>query len=94
MNPTMQTLSNATKSAKTTVARKSHKPRTWTDLATVISIVLTVLAALPYELGAIATVVPPDWKPKIALIGVIAATTLGALRPYLPSPNAPEPEKK
>ena len=36
---------------------------------------LTMLAALPYDLGNIATVIPPDWKSKIVTVGVVA--TLG-----------------
>lgn len=76
------------------IARKSRKPRTQVDVSIVLLVGLTVLAALPYQLGEVATVIPPTWKPVIALVGVISATTLGVIRPYLPSPNAPEPPEK
>lgn len=74
------------------VVTKTSKPRTLADLLIVLSVLLTVLAALPYQLGDLATLIPPDWKPVIALTGIIASTLLGAIRPYLPSPNAPVPE--
>ena len=72
-----------------TVKAQTKKPRVAVDLALVASIVLTVLAALPYQLGEVATVIPPAWKPVIALVGVIASTVLGVIRPYMPSPHAP-----
>lgn len=37
---------------------------------------LTILAALPYELGAVANIFPPQWKVRIALYGAIAAAIL------------------
>lgn len=37
---------------------------------------LTLLAALPYSLGDIATIIPPEWKGKIAALGLIAGTVL------------------
>lgn len=85
----IQTVTSATKRAAAT----ARKPRNAVDLSLVVTIVLTVLAALPYELGKVATVVfPPEWKPYVAGIGTLAATILGILRPFLRSPNLPPPE--
>lgn len=77
------------KAAAGRAARKTKKPRVAVDLLLVLSIVLTVLAALPYQLGELATIIPPSWKPAIALLGLVASMVLGAIRPYLPSPNVP-----
>ncbi len=37
---------------------------------------LTMLAALPYDLGNIATLIPPEWKSKLVTVGVIATLAL------------------
>lgn len=37
---------------------------------------LTMLAALPYDLGNIATVISPAWKGKIVTVGVVATLAL------------------
>lgn len=37
---------------------------------------LTILAALPYELGEIATIIPPAWKAKVAMISAAATLIL------------------
>ena len=38
--------------------------------------VLTIVAALPYELGEVALIFPPEWKAKIVLWGAIATLIL------------------
>lgn len=87
MSPT-KTMESVKTAAGNAVA-KSKKPRVIVDLLTVFSVVLTVLSALPYQLGEVATVIPPEWKPILTLTGIIAGTTLAAIRPYMKSPNAP-----
>ena len=49
-----------------------------------------MLAALPYTLGDIATVIPPEWKPKVVIVGLVATIGLrfwsaitDALKPQL-----------
>lgn len=37
---------------------------------------LTVVAALPYDLGAVANIFPPEWKANIAIAGAICTTIL------------------
>lgn len=37
---------------------------------------LTLLAALPYQLGDIATIIPPEYKAKIFLYGAAATSAL------------------
>jgi hypothetical protein len=43
-------------------------------------LILTVLAALPYELGSLATVIPPAWKPGVAAIGIAAKLVLAEIK--------------
>ena len=37
---------------------------------------LTMLAALPYDLGSIASIIPPEWKPTLLKVGIIATLLL------------------
>jgi len=37
---------------------------------------LTLLAALPYQLGEIATIIPPEWKSKVVAVGAFATLVL------------------
>lgn len=37
---------------------------------------LTLLAALPYQLGEISTIIPPEWKARVFTIGAIATAIL------------------
>ena len=45
-------------------------------IASAFTSFLTVLAALPYELGEAATLIPPHWKAPIALCAAIATVIL------------------
>ncbi|MFZ4597831.1 MAG: hypothetical protein ACOYNN_04225 [Terrimicrobiaceae bacterium] len=38
--------------------------------------ILTVLAALPYQIGDLATVIPSEYKEKVFLVSMIAAALL------------------
>lgn len=51
----------------------------WRSLGAAVTSALTILAALPYELGKVATVIPSEWKPWVATIGVIATVILRSL---------------
>jgi hypothetical protein len=42
---------------------------------------LAGLSALPYQLGDIATIIPPQWKSKLFLVCSIAALILRAIKP-------------
>jgi hypothetical protein len=48
----------------------------WKQIAATITSALTILAALPYQLGELATIIPPSWKPTIVAIGLISTTIL------------------
>lgn len=52
---------------------------TWTGISSAIVATLTMLAALPYSLGEIATVFPPEWKPYIVVAGLVATLILRSL---------------
>lgn len=45
---------------------------------------LAMLAALPYSLGDIATIIPPAWKGHVAIAALIAAFLLRAINSIKP----------
>lgn len=49
---------------------------TVSGIGTAIFGLLTALAALPYQLGDIATVIPPEWKSKVVTAGIIGTVGL------------------
>lgn len=55
-------------------------------------LVLTVMAALPYELGTLATVIPPAWKPYVAFAGLVAKLILGEMKTQQAALQSPEKE--
>lgn len=55
-----------------------------TNIAAAFTSLLTVLAIVPYELGALATIIPPDWKAPIAAVGVLATAILRVLHKPVP----------
>jgi hypothetical protein len=46
---------------------------TVSGIGTAIFAALTILAALPYELGEVAQVIPPAWKGDIVIAGMVGA---------------------
>lgn len=48
---------------------------TFSGIGAAIFATLTVIAGLPYDLGSVATVIPPEWKAKVVIYGLFA--TLG-----------------
>lgn len=45
-----------------------------------IVLVLTFLASQPYSNGELAVIIPSEWKPYLALAGIISAGILATLR--------------
>jgi hypothetical protein len=45
---------------------------TLSSVSAAISTVVTILAALPYQLGSLGEVIPPDWKPFVVKAGLVA----------------------
>ena len=45
-------------------------------ISAVLTSALAALAALPYELGQAAIVIPPTWKQPLAIIGIAATVIL------------------
>lgn len=41
---------------------------------------LTILAALPYELGPVSDILPPEWKKYVATCGVVATLVLRLIK--------------
>lgn len=54
-----------------------NKTTTWTGVGTRICAALGFLAAAPYQLGAIAEILPPAWKPYILGSSIVAGFILG-----------------
>jgi di/tricarboxylate transporter len=48
----------------------------WKAIASTLVSALTILAALPYQLGELSTIIPPNWKPTIVAAGLIATIAL------------------
>lgn len=48
----------------------------WKSIGAAVASALTMLAALPYTLGDVATIIPPSWKPYVATVGIIAGFLL------------------
>jgi hypothetical protein len=46
----------------------------------IIMSLLTALAAAPYSLGDVATIIPPEWKQKVFIVGAIATLLLRIIR--------------
>lgn len=66
-------------------ARKSRAiPRT-IGVASAVTSLLTLLAALPYTLGDIAVIIPSEWKPHVVAIGAISTTLLRVISTLTPN---------
>ena len=46
----------------------------------IIMSLLTALAAAPYSLGDVATIIPPEWKQRVFIAGAIATLLLRIIR--------------
>lgn len=53
---------------------------TLTGIFSALVAALTTLAALPYTLGDIATIIPADWKPWVFKVGIVATVALRILK--------------
>jgi len=62
----------------------------WRSVGAAVASTLTILAALPYTLGELATVIPPDWKPKVVLIGLVASVGLRIWNSVVPKQTEPK----
>jgi len=51
----------------------------WRSLGAALFSALTILAALPYQLGDLSTIVPTNWKPTIVAVGLVATVILRSL---------------
>ena len=57
-----------------------------TQAAAALTSLLILLALAPYELGAVSTVIPPDWKAPIAITAALATAILRVLGKPVPKP--------
>jgi hypothetical protein len=49
---------------------------TLSGIGAALTSTLTVIAALPYQLGDLATIIPPEYKSRVVIAGLIATTIL------------------
>lgn len=61
--------------------------------ADAITYVLTILAALPYTIGDEANIIPPVWKAKILIAGLIAGAVLKIIKGHVSADVKPEDPK-
>lgn len=40
---------------------------------------LTAIAALPYQLGEVATIIPAEWKARVTIAGIVATVILRSI---------------
>ena len=57
----------------------------------IVMSLLTALAAAPYTLGDVATIIPPDWKAKVFVASAIATMILRIIRDNSTNPTQPTP---
>lgn len=75
---------------------------TITGIGEAITSLLTLVAALPAQLGELSTIIPEPYKPKIVAIGLIATALLRVVKsmntqdsaPAVPSPTVQPPPIK
>jgi len=64
-----------TKKKKAPKRKPKRKPN-WSGYGAALMSLLAALAALPYTLGDIATIIPSEWKPQVTGASLIAAFIL------------------
>jgi len=57
----------------------------------IIMSLLTALAAAPYSLGEVATIIPPEWKQRVFIAGAIATLILRVIRDNTTPTNPTQP---
>lgn len=62
-----------------------HWRTTLTGYATAITGLLTILAAAPYELGDLASIIPPEYKARLFAVGAVATFLLRIIRGHVTS---------
>ena len=55
----------------------------------IVMSLLTALAAAPYSLGEVATIIPPQWKERVFIAGAIATLLLRIIRDNTTPPTTP-----
>lgn len=66
--------------------------KTLAGYGSIIMSLLTALAAAPYTLGEVATIIPPKWKERVFVASAIATLILRVIRDNVQS-NPPTTQK-
>ena len=65
----------------------------WQRIGVAVFSILSMLSVAPYSLGDIATIIPPEWKPKVLAVSAIAAFILHVWYGVNPKPPPPNPSQ-
>ena len=49
---------------------------TLSGIGAALTSALVAIAALPYQLGDVATIIPPEWKARVVVAGLVATVIL------------------
>jgi hypothetical protein len=52
---------------------------TLSGIGAALTSALTAIAALPYQLGDVATIIPPQWKARVTIAGIVATVILKSI---------------
>jgi uncharacterized membrane protein len=55
---------------------------TLSGIGAALCAVLTMLAALPYSIGELSTVIPSEWKQTVVVVGLVATTILRSINAF------------
>jgi hypothetical protein len=56
---------------------------TLSGIGAALTSALTVIAGLPYQLGDVATIIPPAWKTRVVVAGLIATIILKSVNSFV-----------
>jgi hypothetical protein len=56
---------------------------TLSGIGAALTSALTAIAALPYQLGDVATIIPPAWKTRVVVAGLIATIILKSVNSFV-----------
>ena len=64
---------------------------TLSGIGAALTSALTAIAALPYQLGDVATIIPPAWKTRVVVAGLIATVILKSINASVTKDANPKP---
>lgn len=68
-----------------------HWKTTLSGIGAALMSALAGLAALPYQLGDVATIIPPEWKARVVMVSLCAAFALRVVQSVTAADAAVKP---